>query len=452
MGPKTLKVDELLLDMNNPRVESSKSQPEEVQKLLSDQGEGILGLAEDILENGLSPIERLLVMQDKTDVNKYVVLEGNRRLLALRILTNPSLLGGIQVTPKLKTQFEEVASQFRQKQSATSVDCYVVDKIEDGRHWILLRHTGANDGAGVVDWTAFASARFRGENPALQALEFVMKFGALSAEEKTHVQRHDFPLTTLDRLLSSRAVRQRLGFDVKSNKLVSGLPPDELIKPLRRIVVDLGSKRIRVSRVMNTADQIRYVTKDFGPRDKPNLTKAGQPRTVEDIVEADFKKKPQAAKAKRKQGNSSERSTVAPRTPKLSISVDKIAEVYTELQRLKVDEFPHACSVLLRVFLELSADHYLSANSIPLEAKDAKGNKHNKDLGKKVNEAVDHLVRSGANKRDFAGVIRGLNVDHSPLSIHLLHQYVHNRFVTPSGRELKAGWNHASPLFERIWT
>jgi len=451
MGPITLNVDDLLLDINNPRVESSKSQPEETQKLLADQGEGILSLAEDILENGLSPIDRLLVMQDKTDLTKYVVLEGNRRVLALRIMNNPSLLGGIELDSKLKKQFEETASQFHQKRSVTSVDCFVVDKIEEGRHWILLRHTGANDGAGVVDWTAFASSRFRGEDPALQALDFVMKFGALSAEEKAQVGRHDFPLTTLDRLLSSRAVRRQLGFDVKSNKLVSGLTPDELIKPLRRMIVDLGSRRIRVSRLMNTADQIKYVTEDFSVNDKPNLSKAGKSRPVEDIVEADFKKRPEPKKQKRKQGGTSDRNTVAPRTPKLVVSVDKIAEIYRELQRLKVDEFPHACSVLLRVFLELSVDHHLTTNGISLEERDRKGNKHKKDLGKKVKEAVDHVVAAGANSRDFAGVLRGLNVDHSPLNINLLHQYVHNRFVTASERELKAAWNHAGPLFEKIW-
>ena len=62
--------------------------------------------------------------------------------------------------------------------------------------------------------TAVASARFKGEDPALQALEFVSKFGNLSTEEKAQVGRRDFPISTLDRLLNSKAVRERLGFQL----------------------------------------------------------------------------------------------------------------------------------------------------------------------------------------------------------------------------------------------
>jgi len=453
MGPKTLKVEDLILDTNNPRVEASKSQHEEIQRLLDDQGDDLLSLAEDILENGLSPIERLLVMQDKSDPAKFAVLEGNRRLLALKIMFSPSVLGGLNIDPKLKKQFEEAASEFGKKRSAHSIDCYVVDTRDQARHWILLRHTGANDGAGVVDWTAVASARFKGEDPALQALEFVSKFGNLSADEKAQVGRRDFPISTLDRLLNSKAVRERLGFDVKKQKLTTGLPPEELIKALRKIVLDLGSKRVRVGRVMNTRSQIDYIEKDFSADDKPDLSKAGVHKPVEDIVDADFKKKPEPPKPpRRRSSDSADRMTLAPRSPRLNVTNAKVAEIYKECQRLRIDEFPHACAVLLRVFLELSVDHYLSAAKIPLQFKEPKGGKTvHKTLLQKIREAIGHVVKSGASERDFKGLLNGLNDDRSPLNIDLLHLYVHNRFYSPGERELRRGWNHAQPLFDKIW-
>jgi len=453
MGPKTLKVEELVLDTNNPRVETSKSQHEEIQRLLDDQGDDLLSLAEDILENGLSPIERLLVMQDKDDPEKFAVLEGNRRLLALKIMVNPSLLGGLEVDSKLKKQFEEAASEFKNKPTVHAVDCYAVDTRDQARHWILLRHTGANDGAGVVDWTAVASARFRGEDPALQALEFVSKFGHLSPEEKAQIGRRDFPISTLDRLLNSKAVRERLGFDVKKQKLTTGLPPEEFIKALRRIVLDLGSKRVRVGRVMNTESQINYIEKDFSADDRPDLSKAGAHKPVEDIVEADFKKKPESAKPQRRRSSDpSDRMTLAPRSPRLSVSNAKIAEIYKECQRLRTGEFPHACAVLLRVFLELSVDHCLTAAKVSLQFKDPNsGRMVHKKLLQKVKEAIAHLIKSGASERDFKALLHGLNDDKSPLNIDLLHLYVHNRFYTPGERELRRGWNHAQPLFDTNW-
>jgi hypothetical protein len=39
----------------------------------------------------------------------------------------------------------------------------------------------------------------------------------------------------------------------------------------------------------------------------------------------------------------------------------------------------------------------------------------------------------------------------SPMNIDLFHKYVHDRFATPSPGELTAAWDHAQPLFEKIW-
>jgi hypothetical protein len=33
----------------------------------------------------------------------------------------------------------------------------------------------------------------------------------------------------------------------------------------------------------------------------------------------------------------------------------------------------------------------------------------------------------------------------------LFHSYVHDRFATPIPQDLKAAWDHAQPLFEKIW-
>ena len=65
---------------------------------------------------------------------------------------------------------------------------------------------------------------------------------------------------------------------------------------------------------------------------------------------------------------------------------------------------------------------------------------------------MDHLIRNeGCNKKDFASVARALNVDHSPLSIDLLHRYLHSRFESSKAPDLRAAWNDAQRLFERIW-
>ena len=58
-----------------------------------------------------------------------------------------------------------------------------------------------------------------------------------------------FPITTLDRLLSTPAVRAKIGFDIKDNELLTTLPADEAIKPLRRLVLDLAEKAVNVTKL-----------------------------------------------------------------------------------------------------------------------------------------------------------------------------------------------------------
>ena len=72
-----------------------------------------------------------------------------------------------------------------------------------------------------------------GTDPALQALEFVKQHGGLSDAEQKKLGESRF-ITTLDRLLSTPDVRNAIGVTVKAGKLMTDLPADEVIKPLRR--------------------------------------------------------------------------------------------------------------------------------------------------------------------------------------------------------------------------
>jgi hypothetical protein len=106
----------------------------------------------------------------------------------------------------------------------------------------------------------------------------------------------------------------------------------------------------------------------------------------------------------------------------------------------------------MRAFLEMSVDHYLEKNGHDLQRKDQKsGKSHWKTLDAKLDEVVDSLVNKGAAKSHFAQVKRSISVTTSPLHTGLLHDYVHNRYATPSLQELTAAWNNAQPLFEHIW-
>jgi hypothetical protein len=450
MSAVNLSIDNLLLDSENPRIGSASNQRDALQKIIDDQGDKLAELAQDISSEGLSPIERLLVISEKKSSDRYIAVEGNRRVAALKILANPAVLSSLSLGSALQKRLERIASDFNRK-NIEPISCFEIENRDEAKKWVYLRHTGANEGRGVVSWSGLAAARFRGTDPALQALEFVREHGNLHDRHKMMLD--NFPITTLDRLLSTRDVRELIGVDIKNNKLRSALDGAELIKPLRRMVLDLAEKKINVSDLKNRDMQVEYV-KSFDSNDKPILAKKGSIREVEEFKNGEFKvKQAQPPISKRRVYDPSDRRTLVPKPLKLNISATKVAEIYRELRSLWMDESPNACAVLLRMFIELSIDSYMRANNLDIKFKEPKsGHKFDKALDRKVREVIDDLVnKKGRNRKDFDGVIRALNDRGSPLHIDLLHAYIHSLFQTPQIRDLRCAWDIAEPLFKEIW-
>ena len=92
----------------------------------------------------------------------------------------------------------------------------------------------------------------------------------------------------------------------------------------------------------------------------------------------------------------------------------------------------------------------VASPAIPLSVATAAGDK-DKSLQKKIEEAIDNMITNGAAKKDFDGIRRGLSNKSHPLSVDLLHSYIHSRFVAATERELTVAWDSAQPFFDRIW-
>lgn len=453
-GPVELKIDDLRLDHDNPRIPVADSQRVALQRILDDQGPKLANLAESIVAEGLSPMDRLLVMKD-AGAKTYVVLEGNRRLAALKVLKNAAVLTGLEVPPAIKKRLETASSQF-DPASVEPVSCYEMPTRADATLWIQRRHTGEDQGRGIVDWSGEASARFRGRDPALQALEFVREHGSLTDDQRELLSK-GFPITTLDRLLSTPDVRKSLGVDVTNGKLTTNLPIQQVVKGLRRVALDLAEKRINVTKLKSKAQQVDYISK-LPSTDRPDLAKgSANYSAIDEIASGQANASSNAAAATSKPTASQRsrttpaRTTIVARPARLVVSNPKLAEIYAELKNLKLSSNPHAISVLLRVFIETSTDHYLTKVGISLTIPTQGQGDKEKSLRKKIEEAIAHMETNGASKKDFAGLTKGLSDKNHPLSVDLLHSYVHNRFVTPKERDLTMAWDNALSFLERIW-
>ena len=200
-----IKPADLLIDEENPRIsEPNAGQHKAHQALAQHQQRKLQMLARDIVQHGMNPSELPIVMALKDDLNRFIVIEGNRRLAALKALENPDSLVGA-VSSGILSDFRRLSREY-QKNPMETVPCVVVKDREEARHWIQLKHTGENEGAGIVPWGSDESARFRSRSGAMeihqQALNFLEKRGSLTPSQRKRV-----PTTSLKRLLESPEVR-----------------------------------------------------------------------------------------------------------------------------------------------------------------------------------------------------------------------------------------------------
>lgn len=451
MPTKALKIDSLDLDLENPRITTAADQRDAMQKIIAEQGAKLVTLAESIASRGFSPIDRFLVVRSHLRVGKFIILEGNRRVLSAKLLKNPDLLKSLQMPEAYRKRLQKAAQDFDVKK-IEPVDCFEVSDRSVGDEWIRSRHRGEDAGRGIVDWSPLTSARFSKRYPAMQALDFVLEHGGLSDDEKQLVTAK-FPLSTLDRLLSTPTVRSAIGLELIKGKFETDLPPEEILKPLKRIVLDLSDKKIiTVTKLKSVKQQEDYVA-GLQRTDRADRTKAtGKKVPVAGITDKDFAVgSPITARSRAPRAQP--RHSVVPRTCKLTISNTKINAIFEELRRLQLSKHVHAIGVLLRVFLEMSVDDYLENKAgSKLTFKEPKsGRMIDKKLRDKVQEAIDHMVARGVPDKELKGISSGIRDPHNPFSIDTLHAYIHNRFFTPTDSHLSTAWDNGQRFFEKIW-
>jgi len=450
MAAKSLKIDSLDLDLENPRIILASDQRDAMQKILNEQKVKLINLAESIAAKGLNPMDRFLILRFDIRVGKFIMLEGNRRLLSVKLLKNPSLIPTFEMPEAFRKRLQKAAQGF-DGTKVERVDCFEVAGRAEGIDWIRQRHNREDGGRGIVPWSSVAGARFRGREPALQALDFVLEHAGLAEELKEQITAN-FPISTLERLISTPSVRTAIGLEIDKGKLLTELPPEEALKPLKKIVVDLAEKNINVTALKSKVQQETYVS-GFKTADTADLSKkSGSPQEVEKITEKDFKAKAPPPAKKPRGPKIGQRTHVVPNNCKFNVTVPKIAGIYEELRSLQLLKHVHAISVLLRVFLEMSVDEYMSAAKLPITFKDPKtGRTLDKNLKTKVKDTVANMVTNGADEKHLKGVTTAMSDVNHPFAIDTLHAYIHNRFFTPLDRHLVTAWDNAQPFFGIIW-
>jgi hypothetical protein len=141
-------VEDLLLDPENPRLalEVRTSQDAILERLFID--EALEELAVSFVRNGYFWEEPLVVVPGPKGGEQFIVVEGNRRLAALKLLLNPSLRKKLRVT-----NFPEApAARLKELTEVPTVTYPSRDRIVP---YLGFRHI-----TGVKKWEPYAKARY----------------------------------------------------------------------------------------------------------------------------------------------------------------------------------------------------------------------------------------------------------------------------------------------------
>lgn len=463
----TLKLSNLYLDLQNPRYEEQKSQNEALNTIASEQKGKLLVLLKDILENGLNPSDIPIVMPDPTRGNGYVVLEGNRRIAALKLFGKPSIL----TNATMKQKYNKLHDDFKSK-AIKNIECLIVNSREEANLWIERKHEGEMNGAGTVRWDNVQKSRFLAnktgkDSRAVQLIDFMK--AASEGDNGFAEELQKVSATNLERFLGTPDVRSALGLEYNNGEYSSRLEWSEILKGLKAVVKRLSQDDFNVRAIYRKEDRMKFMNaipldelpdkskksdstwklRDFTPSDQSAQADTGAEDEQRDEDKTDTGSKKPEGESQPERPTS--RDTFLPEDITLSIPNDRINRIYNELKLLSHITQPNTCGVMIRVFLELSVDKYMEAFNL-LKNDALTGARDKRDLKQKTNEVIHHMNQT---KRADDAICKGMktvvNKDNSSFSIDTMNAFVHNGDFNPIPENLMLTWDNVQPFVIALW-
>jgi len=464
---KKISINSVLLDPENARHGDKASQRDIYAWMCGDEiGPKVHKLATEIARKGISPLETPGVIPAAEGAGKpWVVVEGNRRVAALKFLNNPKLCPD----PRWRKKYERLKAA-AETPIAGKIEFVIFASIDVARYWIETRHNGENGGVGIIGWGAMEidnfAARFgkRTTNrPAVEMLNYAYKQGLIEHEEY-----RGFPVTTLSRLLSSPVFRQAIGCDLVKGQLYQVADDEYFDRAVAKVLKVLASGQKTVTDLKSKEQREEFAAElkvDGGwpeyqaqtPRavalDDAGPDVSGQGEHIanyDDEDDAGAGRKPGGGAVKPRSGTRERLFTS--RGHGLSVPGDetKVHDIVRELATLKhsgPQGTPISVAFLLRALLELSSDNYLKCNPGVIRRLD-----QNTSLRDKVKYSAGHMHERGIISKDQLEVVqRHCNAEGGMLSISTLQKYLHSTAYFPNGETLNSMWSEVKEYIVGCW-
>lgn len=431
-----------------------------IRELLADEKKhGVLELAKDIVElNSLDPSSKLIICPDPDNLGHFITLEGNRRISALKTLTNPQLADGLPVA----NQFKKLSARFL-KYPITEVECVELSP-EEAKPWIKRKHYKGQGGKGVKEWDPMQRARSDANDngiyaPWLAATNLLQENGYETDYLLGGINEKS---TTVDRVFSAKHMQGLLGVSFSKNGTITF--ENDNIKQGCELILAMLNEMIKPEfkvTLVETVDDVKSYLGRFLNLSvkKPANDEAGEGSISEAGGKTDVEPSDTGTDGA---GSSSKKKSQSQAAPKprqklakkgLIIPHDHLNNFYKELKKLPVNAYKYSAAAMLRVFLEKATMVFLEEMKIPhpdITGK-TKWSNFGVNLRDKVKAALDHIDKDKKNKdlkhaRDIA------NANNDKLhSLDILHEYIHDHKSMPASSDLITVWDRLHPYYEAIF-
>jgi hypothetical protein len=453
---KVVPVTSLQLDPKNPRIPElgkSPSQRDIAAELI--RHDRAYELARDIAEQGYFPTEVLIAIKE---AGVTTVIEGNRRLTAVKCLLSPSF------APEEYVKRFTLLAQKANTAALRRIRISIAPSRDVAVPVILARHTAT----GIVSWEPSQQAKFIASliSSDMSVDEVATQYGIARSDVIDALKVHtmykiastldlpddilrtvrdprQFSISTLERLIKNPQVPAFLGikFD-ESGSLSGSVKPEEFKKGYSRIVADIAAGRAS-SRTLNTAKQIADYLAEFGS-DVPDSTKRGTFEATDLLGKGNAPAKPKPKPRLKKKRKTSK--SIFPPGFRSQLTSPKINDIFDELKKMRVDDFQNSVGVMLRIFVELAVSNYLekTGKMKPL-LDEANKKKRPVDWTPTLRQMLRHLladseIQGQISRSALKALNRCVSSDTHPMSLDSLDQFVHNRLIAPDARDLRHFW------------
>ena len=462
------KVSNLLLDYQNPRFSHKKehlSQNELINEMVRKYD--VYDLAKSIANDGYFPDKSLVAVREN---DKLLVIEGNRRLSALKCLLNPSIIAG-----KEKDKFSKLNALI-EKSYISTVVVVIAPSREAANPIIFKEHTGNT----AKPWSPIMQAEFymlqinngisieeleqeyhRTKSEINKTLKLYYMYNIArnivydnkTIQEKVE-DKQNFPASVLERIYDSNIMREFLGISFDSHGNVKGEKDrDAFGKVYQRIITDIVNKKEHTRTLNEEKDFKRYAAglEDLRPQKKGKFT-------YDDFVQEEIKREepePNLTQVKRSVRKSA--GIIPAGLPFALKGASNLHKNYEELRKLPIKIFANTTAVMLRTFLEKSLRMYLkkcNIHRIPIQEDGSIKNKKISDAS--LGEILDYLISKEVNIIDDDNVkktVKKFKSSGDPsVSLSGLNAATHNEEFSLTETEVRNIWPNLEGLLKIILT